>query len=186
MTDLSAVRRYARALFQTAQAQGQVDTVEEDLAAIHGILRSNPDLFKALRAPTLSAEQKKALLNAAFSGGERLTLRFLALTVDRRREALLPEMYPEYLRLANDYRKVLPVQVRTAAELSPSEQTSLADVLKQRTGKTVRMEIRLEPELIGGMIVRMGDTVIDGSLRARLEQVRSRLLAAPLLGMSGE
>lgn len=176
MADLAVVRRYARALFSTASRSGQVEQVEADLKAVDAAFRTVPNLSRALRAPTLSTERKRLLLQRAFAGLAPLTQRFLALAVDRRREQILTDIYPEFVRLANEARNILPVEVTAAIPLTDPERAALARALAARTGKTVVLRVTLDPSLMGGLIVRMGDTVIDGSVKNKLAQLRQRLL----------
>lgn len=183
MAELSVVRRYARALFDTAVKSNTLDQVEEDLKAVHQIFRTVPMISRALGAPTIAAGRKKELLQQAF--GERvspLTLRFLTLALDRRRQDIIRDIYPEFVRLANQSRNILPVTVQSAVPLTDAERDELGRSLAERTGKTVRITLDVEPELIGGMIVRMGDTVIDGSVKSRLEQLHQRLAASAAWG----
>src|SRR5687767_1870941 len=110
MAELAVVRRYARALFDTANRAGSVEQVEEDLKTVDQVLRSVPRLGRVLRAPTIPKERKKELLRSTF--GTRvnpLALRFLGLVIDRRREDVLTDMYAEFQRLANEARNILPV-----------------------------------------------------------------------------
>jgi F-type H+-transporting ATPase subunit delta len=177
MAELAVVRRYARALFDTANHSGTVEQVEGDLKTIDQVFRAVPHLTRVLRAPTISAGRKKELFSQTF--GDRvgpLTLRFLTLLVDRRREDVLTDMYGEYQRLANEFRNILPVDVTAAVALTDMERDALAEALARRTGKRIFMRLAIDPSLMGGLIVRMGDTIIDGSVRSRLGQLRSLLL----------
>lgn len=177
MAELAVVRRYARALFDTAQRAGIVDRVEEDLRGVDRVIREAPRLPRALGAPTISADRKKALLRQAF--GDRvdpLTLRFLLLALDRRRQDILGHVYAEFQRMANDARNILPVEVSAAAPLDDAQQAALSAALAARTGKTIRLDVKHTPELIGGLIVRMGDTILDGSVKTKLDQLHARLM----------
>jgi F-type H+-transporting ATPase subunit delta len=183
MAELAVVRRYARALFDTAVKSNALDRVEEDLKGVHQIFRSVPTIGRALGAPTIAASRKKQLMEQAF--GQRvspLTLRFLTLALDRRRQDILRDIYPEFVRLANQARNILPVTVQSAVPLTDPERDQLVQSLAARTGKTIRLSVDVEPALIGGMIVRMGDTVIDGSVRSKLQQLHQRLAAGAAWG----
>src|SRR4051812_47919934 len=115
MAELSVVRRYARALFDTANRSGMVEQVEEDLKAVDQVLRTVPRMQRALRAPTISTSRKQALLDRAFTSRVGpLTMRFLKLVVDRRREEILADAYQEFRRLADEYRNILAVHVTSA------------------------------------------------------------------------
>jgi len=178
MAELAVVRRYANALFSAASAAGNVDQVENELGAVHQVLRTVPRLQKVLQAPTIAGERKKALLKTAFAGQVGpLTARFLDLVVDRRRESILRDIHTEFHRLANSARNILPVGVISATPLTDAEQDALAAALARRTGKRVVLRVEIDPQILGGLMLRMGDTVIDGSVRSRLEQLRTRLLA---------
>ena len=176
MAELSVVRRYARALFDTAMKAGSLDQVEEDLRGIDQTFRGVPRLGRALGAPTIAASRKKELLEQAFSQRvSPLTLRFLTLALTRRRQDIFLDIYAEFRRLANDARGIVPVKVQTAVALTDAERDQLATALAKRTGKQVRLEVDVEPELIGGMIVRMGDNILDGSIRSKLRRLHQRL-----------
>src|SRR5207244_2481013 len=177
MAEPSVVRRYARALFDTANRSGMVEQVENDLKTVDQVLRIIPRMLRALRAPTIAASRKQELLDRAF--GTRigpLAMRFLKLVVQRRREDILSNVYLEYHRLANEARGILPVQVTAAVPLSDPERESLAQSLHARTGKQIVLQVSIDPGILGGLVLRMGDTVLDGSVRTRLEQLRARLL----------
>jgi len=176
MAELAVVRRYAQALFDTAHRAGVVDQIESDLKAVDQVLRATPRFPRVLRAPTISIDQKKTLVQQVF--GDRvspLAARFLSLVVERRREAILSDVSSEFSRLANEQRNILAVQVTAATPLTDQERDALAAALTRRTGKTVTLELNIDPQIMGGLLLRMGDTVIDGSVRNRLNQLRERL-----------
>ena len=176
MAELAVVRRYARALFDTAQKGGQVDQVAEDLKGIDQAFSAVPRLAQVLRAPTVSGARKKALFQRTFARRvSPLTLRFIALVIDRRRESILADVYGEFIRLANEYRNILSVTVTSATPMTDAERDALSTSLQQRTGKTIALQVNIDETILGGLVLRMGDTVYDGSVRARLSQLRQRL-----------
>jgi F-type H+-transporting ATPase subunit delta len=179
MIDLSVVRRYARALFDMAKRSvEEMDAVENDLKRVDQALRSIPRLDNALRAPTVSSERKKSLLRTAFGDQVTpLTARFLQLVVERGREEVLTSIYAEYQRLANEHRNILAVDVSAAVPLSDEQLSELARSLEARTGKRIRIQEQTEPELLGGLVVRMGDTILDGSVRTRLRRLHEQMLS---------
>lgn len=176
MAELAVARRYVRALFDAASRAGAVDQVEADLKAVDQILKAVPRLARVLHAPTIAGSRKTALLDTAFSGQvSELTLRFLRLLVNRGREDALTELSVEFQTLANEHRGVAPVEVTAAVALSEAEQAALAQALSQRTGKQVQLTVKVDETLLGGLQLRMGDTIIDGSVRTRLSRLRERL-----------
>lgn len=178
MADISIARRYARALFDVAQQDGTTERVETDLETIDALLRTSPNLLRVLRAPTIGREQKKALVRRLFeSQVSNLTLRFLFLLIDKRREAVLPEVNREFRALSYEAHNILPVTARVATRLTPEERTRLTQILSRRTGKTVELSEEVDPGLIGGVVLRLGDTIIDGSVAGQLRRLRQQLIA---------
>jgi len=178
MAELSVARRYARALFETARKNQSVQQVEDDLKGVDQALRAIPQLQKVLRAPTIAGPRKRELVDKIFAARvSPLTLRFLTLVIDRRREGILAVIYHEFRRLADEARNLLPVEVTSAVPLSDPERDALVQALGARTGKTVQLQASVDASLLGGIMVRMGDTIIDGSVRAKLRQLRQHLLA---------
>src|SRR5206468_3506349 len=138
MAELAVVRRYARALIEAAAQSGQVDQVEDDLRSVDQALLAVPQLDRALRAPTIPDSRKKAFIDQAFANRlGPLTMRFLRVLIDHDRETVLPDLYAEYHRLANERRNLLPVEVTAAVALTDPERHALVNALALRTGKRI-------------------------------------------------
>jgi F-type H+-transporting ATPase subunit delta len=178
MADFSIARRYAQALFSTAMKAGTVERVETDLEMIDALLRTSPRLLRILRAPTIGAAEKKELARRLFESQiSNLTLRFLSLLIDKRREGVLPEINREFRSLSYGARGILPVTATVATHLTAEERARLIEALVRRTGKTIELSEEVDPELIGGMVLRLGDTIIDGSVAGQLRRLRQQLVA---------
>jgi F-type H+-transporting ATPase subunit delta len=178
MPELSVTRRYAQALFDTAQRGGTVEKIEQDLDTIDAALRSTPLLMRVLRAPTIGRDRKKEVLRQVFgSGVTSLTMRFLYLLVEKRREAILPYINTEFKQLSYRFRNILPVTVRVATRLTAEERQRLTQVLAAKTGQTIDLHEEVDPSLMGGAVLRLGDTIIDGSVTGYLRRLRQRMLA---------
>lgn len=170
------VRRYAAALFQRAMSAGLVDAVESDLGLISYAFENSSELLDAIRSPIVNPDKKKAILRQLFGDRvSKITLDYLDLLVDQRREEAILQTETEYIALANVVRGVVEADVTTAVELSKDELARLSAKLKQVIGKDVRLRTALEPEIIGGVVVKIGDRVIDGSLRSRLAELKEKL-----------
>ncbi len=187
MIERRIVRRYASALFAAASKADAVDQVESDLGLVSytlfgGDIISPPNkvtLWEALVSPMLPPERKHEILSGVFEGKvSEITLSYLKLCVDKRREEVIPETESEYIALANEARGIIEAEVTSAAELSEDQERRLVAKLSQTTGKQVELAKKVDPALIGGLLVRMGDTVIDGSIRGQLEAIRERLLGS--------
>ena len=177
MRQSALAKRYAGALFQTAKEAGAVDAVESDLGLITYTLESNPNLREVIVHPLIPSSRKKEIVASVFADNvQDMTLDFLYLTIDKRREAILPDVEVEYVALANEYRNVAIVQVTAAVQLSPPEIAVLRDKLESFIGKQVEIQLSESPELIGGLVVQIGDTVIDGSVKGYLTSLREKLL----------
>lgn len=178
MADVSIARRYAHALFDTARKDGTLERVETDLEMIDALIRTQPNLLRIMRAPTIPRAQKKGLVGRLFENQiSSLTLRFLYLLIDKRREATLPEVNREFQALSNAARNVLPAVATAATRLTAEERAGLVQMLARRTGKTIELQEEVDAELIGGVIVRLGDTIIDGSIAGQLRRLHQQLLS---------
>ena len=177
MRSSALARRYAGALFETAKDADLIDQVESDLGLLTFTLESTPRLTETLTHPLVPAERKKEivadLLDERVQG---VTLHFLDLLIDKRRTEILEDVEEEYVRLANEYRNVMPVMVTSAIPLNCDEKSALRKVLEQSTRKTIELQLEEDPKIIGGLTIQIGDTVIDGSVRGYLEALREQLL----------
>ncbi|MDI6827573.1 MAG: F0F1 ATP synthase subunit delta [Armatimonadota bacterium] len=170
-------RRYAGALFAAAKASDCIDLVESDLGLVTYSLENVPQLAEVLKQPLIPIERKKEIVKDIFSGRvQELTLDFLDLVIEKRREFILTEVEKEYVKLANEYRGVLPIKVTSAVPLTSDEKSMLRTKLEAFTGKRVELELHEDPSLIGGLVVRIGDTVIDGSVKGYLESLKNQML----------
>ena len=170
------VRRYAAALFRTARKADLVDAVESDLGLVSFAFESSPALWGAIRPPVLSPEKKQEVLRDLFGGRvQQITLDYLDLLVDQRREEAIAKTEEEYVILANEARGVAEADVTTAVALEEEQEARLRRKLGRVTGKEVRLRTTVDSEIIGGVIVKIGDRVIDGSVRGRLAALKQEL-----------
>jgi F-type H+-transporting ATPase subunit delta len=165
--------RYAAALFQAAVAKGEEQKVQADLGLAHKQLLG---AMSALRHPRIAPADKKKLLRTELEGKTGpATLKFLELLVDKKRFDLFAMIASQYGRLALEKRGVAKAVVRTAAPISPEAQKTLAARLKTFAGKDIELDIKEDPELIGGVSVKIGDWVLDSSLRGQLRRMRESI-----------
>lgn len=163
-------RRYALALYQEAQETGVAERIDEDMGALRETLGSSPELVSLLRSPVIPRPRKEAVLGKIFEGKVAgLTMRFLRLLVNKEREELLPAAVDAYANLKDERLGIVEAHVRTARPLGDAETEALRKALEARSGKKVRMKTDVEPSLVGGLVVRMGDKVFDRSVRHQLQ-----------------
>ena len=172
-------RVYARTLLLAAERAGVRDEVDDSLAGMVDALAADPRLVRFLEGPQIEPADKKALLEAVFGGRVHpLALTFVFLVVDKHRETLLAEIVAAWDALLDERAGRQSATVTAATELDDDVLERLRGALERRTGKTIRLEHSVDPALLGGLVVRSGDTVIDGSLRTRLRALGRRLAAA--------
>lgn len=180
MSDESRVaKRYAAALFGIAERDSMVEAVLKDLALVEKLFETVPYLESLVMQPLVSIRRKQKVLHDAFGDSTTATtLHFLYLLVRKRRQGIVKDVIREF-RAANDVKQGrIVAEVHTAVKIDKKQLASLEEALVRRTGKQVELRVALDPSIIGGVRVRLGDTVIDGTVSGRLEKIRQRLLGA--------
>jgi F-type H+-transporting ATPase subunit delta len=173
----AAARRYARALFSLAQETQRVPDVRRELDEMAELLARSAELGRALFSPLHPLAERRALLRGLGErlGTSNLLRNFYAYLVDQRRLVDFPGIREEYARLADAAAGRTRAAVVSAAPLRDDQRERLRRALARRTGREVELEVRIDPELIGGAIATVGGLVFDGSLRQQLAQLRTTL-----------
>ncbi len=176
----SASRRYARALLDVALAQGDPVAVRRELEAAATLLGTSADLRAAFGSRGLSAERKKKLALAVWSepGASVIFRRLMSLLAERDRLELLPAIAAAYRALLLVHENVAAVEVVTAAALDEEQRAALEAALRKATGRDVEIDASLDPELLGGVLVKLGGRHYDGSVRGRLKALGASLAGA--------
>lgn len=169
-------RRYAKALYEEAQAGGVLDTIDDDVQAIRQALDGSRELALFFESPIVAPEKKAAVIEQLFAGkAHDLTMRFLRLLIEKGRENLVPSIARAYGEARDEQRGIVEAHVKSAAPMGADEMESLKARLERQTGKTVRLRTQIDDSLLGGIVVRIGDVVYDGSVRQQLATLRSSL-----------
>ena len=180
MREEIVVRNYAETLFELAGRHGGVESYGEPVAAVADLVKDRR-VREFLGTPRVSAERKKeALRRALGTSVPPMLLRFLLVVVDKRRQRLIPAMMRNFQLLLDRHRGVRHMEVTVARELGELEREDLAAQLSSAAGATVIPSIRVNPGIVGGIVIREGDTLYDGSLKRQLDAMRRRLLAAEI------
>lgn len=175
----AVARRYARALFELAQEQNLVDQVERELDLVLHTLDASRELKLAWELRTVGTQVKLDVITKTFTGKvSTTTLNFLSVLIVKRRVEILAAVKSEFLALANEARGIVEVEVRSAVPLESGVVTSLQQRLASKLGKQILLHTRVEPDLIGGLVIRVGDQLLDGSVKTRLQRMKTRLVAA--------
>lgn len=166
--------RYATALFELARDAGSVDDVSRDLQAFMGLVKDSPDLARLIKSPVFSAEQQEravgAVLERAGIGG--LAANLVKFVATQRRLFVLPEMIRAYETLVAQSKGIVPAEVRLAEEPSPKMLDDIKAALKEMAGSDVDVAVKVDPSLIGGLVVKVGSRMVDASLRTKLNSIR--------------
>lgn len=170
-------RRYARALQEIGREEKSLRRILEDGEAFAALLSSTAELREALEAEHVNRRDKQGAIEAAASkmGLLASTKSFLLLLAEKGRFAELPAILAELKRMVEEEEGVERVEVSTPVALDAAQKESLCSALSGRSGKKIELEERIEPSLLGGMVVKVGGTVYDGSVRTQIQKIRENL-----------
>jgi len=175
----SASLQYANALADIALAQGAAGPAAKQLHEFGAAYAQSAELRTFLASPAVSIEAKHAVIEkiAAGLGASRIIRNFLFVLADHRRTLLIPEVIGAFHQVIRQRQGVAEAEISSAVELSAAQKKEMAATLARLTGKEIETKYALDPALLGGAVVRIGDTIYDGSLRSRLNEMRARLAA---------
>jgi F-type H+-transporting ATPase subunit delta len=183
MTNEAIAKRYARAFFEAAAERDLLDRMGDELRALVELLRQHATLRQVLAAPHVAERGKRELLAKALAGKVHpLLLELLYLLLDKKRFDLLGEIFEGYHRMLEERRGDVRVVVTTARELAPDLEQKLVARLRARTGKNVLIEKKIDPGILGGIIVRIRERVLDASIRRSLQEMREALREVEIHG----
>jgi F-type H+-transporting ATPase subunit delta len=170
MEELAQV--YSRSLFQVAREQGKLDELREQLGQLADALDQNRALAVFFFSPYFSTKEKQQSLDTLLEGAEEILLNFLRLLIENHRMPVIFRIRHEYERLWDEENKTLPVEITSAIALDEQTTESLGRTIGERAGRKVTLAARVDPDILGGIIVRVGNSILDASIRNRLEQLR--------------
>jgi F-type H+-transporting ATPase subunit delta len=177
-------RRYAEAIFEIARANNTIDRTLDDVQGIASLF-SKHTLAYLLKEPKLPAQRKeKALRQALASRVLPTSLNLALLVVQRDLVEAMPNIARELAQLVLDYKNQAVAEVTTAVPMDEQQLKGVRQALEHKTGKTILMQTKVQPEILGGVIARVGDQVIDGSIRHRLAALKQQLLTGVAVGAS--
>ena len=175
MARVASAKRHAQAVFQLALKNNEVEKWRAELITIATAL-SDPQLQVILENPKVHLSDKEQLINRCMPGLSQLALNFAYLLVTKQRLGILTEIVAEYERMADARRGLEHAKVTTAIPIDESEQKMLEERMAAMTGKQIVLTSEVDPAIVGGFITRIGDTLIDGSTKAKLEALKKRLV----------
>jgi F-type H+-transporting ATPase subunit delta len=178
MSNSMVAKRYALALFQIAKEQQLLGVVEEELRVVKEVMLYNTDLKAVLKSSKLSMDKKKEILKEAFASVNAFVLNTLLILIDRHREDEIVEVANQYFMLANEAAGVAEAKVYSTRELTDEEREAISAVFAAKVGKkSLKIENIVDSELLGGVKLRIGNRIYDGSLRGKLDRLERKLLS---------
>ena len=169
---------YARALYEAAKDREVLDPVREQLDAFADAVSKNRDMAVFLFSPYFSVQEKKDALRRAVLDGEAIFMNFLEALLERHRMPAIFRIRTRLDQLWEEDHKLLPVQVTTAVELDEDTIKEIGERVGERTGRQVELASGVDPDILGGIVLRVGNFILDASIRNRLEQLRKQVAQA--------
>ncbi len=166
---------YARALFEAARDHEVLDEVHDQLGQFVEALNASRDLMQFFFSPYFSSEEKKDALGRAVEGADPRFDNFLQALIERHRMPVIFRIQAEFNRLWEEERALLPVILTSAVDLDERTVRHIGDEVGKQTGRTVELSSNVDPDILGGIVLRVGNFVLDASIRTRLEQLRKQV-----------
>jgi ATP synthase F1 delta subunit len=176
MEEIAAV--YARSLFEVAKEQDKLDSVREQLGQFADALQETRELQVFFFSPYFSTAEKQDGLDRAVTGADEIVVNFLKLLIENHRMPVIFRVRRGYDALWEDENKLLPVRVTSAVELDKKTVSQIGDKIAEQTGRKVDLSSEVDPDILGGIVVRVGNSILDASIRNRLEQLRRQVARA--------
>ena len=170
MEELAQV--YARSLFEVAREHDSLDELREQIGQFVDAVNENRELAVFFFSPYFSTKEKQEALGRILDGADPILLNFLELLIENHRMPVIFRIRQEYERLWEEENRMLPVEITSAIALDDATTDSVGKNIGERTGRKVTLAARVDPDILGGIIIRVGNSILDASIRNRLEQLR--------------
>lgn len=168
-------RVYARSLFEVAQERDLLDAIREQLSQFADALNESRDLATFFFSPYFSSQEKKEALKRTIEGAEETFISFLELLIDEHRMPAIFRIRDRYEVLWDEANRLLPVEVTSAVELDEETVAAIGDRIREQTGQNVELSSHVDSGILGGIVLRVGNSILDASIRNRLNQLRKQV-----------
>jgi F-type H+-transporting ATPase subunit delta len=169
---------YSRALFEVAKEHGKLDEIREQLGAFADAVAEQRDLQVFFFSPYFSTEEKKEGLRRAVEGADEILVNLLELLIEKHRMPVLFRIRRQLDELWQDENRLLPVEVTSAIELDEGTAKGVGDAISAQTDRRIDLRTRVDPDILGGIVLRVGNSILDASIRNRLDQLRKQVARA--------
>jgi len=177
MAESTVAFRYAKSLLDLAKEKSLTDVVHKDMQFFRQVVRENRELMLALKSPILRHEKKLSILKAVFeSRVNPVSYSIFTIITKKHREGIMDSIADEFVRLYNELKGIQKAQVITTVPLTPELRKQFIDMVARSTGKTVELDEKIDPKLIGGYVLRISDRQVDASIRSQLNDLRVNFL----------
>ncbi|MEA1961411.1 MAG: F0F1 ATP synthase subunit delta [Bacillota bacterium] len=181
MLNKSVARRYAEAFFGIAREQNKIDQYQTELETVVQSIQNIDQLKEYFAHLLIPPKEKKEVAQKIFAEQiSPITLNFILMIIDKKRETYIELIVKEYVEMADESRNIKKAELFAATDVSDDELQSLAQKLSTASGKTVQLKLRVDPSLLGGIKIRMGDQIIDGTVTKKLEMLKNELKQAKI------
>lgn len=178
MSESVVAKRYAQALFQLAQEHSKVEQIGEELAAVKEVFYNNDSIHNFLHHPKISIEQKKSVVNESFQSFSSEVKNTLSLLIDRHREAIIVEIADAFLDMVSEQKGIAQATVYSVRELSQEEKAQISKTFAAKVGKqSLNITNKVDSSLLGGIRVRIGNRIFDGSVSGKLSRMERELVS---------
>lgn len=175
MSKLASAKRYAKALLEVAKEQNAIASIKEEFGALVEVLRGSKELQMLLTHPHVELQDKKEMLTGALKDANPNLVNFLNLMIDKNREGILVATYEAFVQLVNEYEGVVEATITSATLLDSATIEQITASFAKQLGKQVRAKNNVDSALLGGIVVRIGDRLYDGSVKGRLDRLSKSL-----------
>ncbi|MDX8047628.1 F0F1 ATP synthase subunit delta [Gracilibacillus sp. S3-1-1] len=179
MSKTNVAKRYAEALFQIGQEKETIDFLETELMTVKEVYQTNEDFLSFLQHPKVEADKKKQLLNEVFTGFSKDVLHTLSLLVDRHNESIVPDMVDHFITFANVAKGIKEATVYSVRALSDAESQEIEKIITTKfNAKQVKINNEIDPTVLGGVRIKVGNTVYDGTIKGKLDRFERQIRRA--------
>ncbi|WP_207433389.1 ATP synthase F1 subunit delta [Sabulibacter ruber] len=182
MSEERVASRYAKSLLELSQEKGSLEQVYEDMRYFSKTLESSRDLRLVLRNPIIKHDKKLAILNSLFGAKvSELTNAFFRIITQKNREEILESVATEFVKQYNELKGIQKATVTTAVPLTPDLRATFQQMVVDRTGKTVELQEVVDPSVVGGYVLRIGDQQIDNTVRSNVQRLKNKFKENPYI-----